>query len=207
MAYNWKAFAHLYNLPDKTISNFVTYAHMISDWNKKFNLTTITKEEEIAQLHFADSLTLNQLIDLRQINYIADIGTGAGIPGVPLKICYPHLSLILIEVNSKKRLFLQEVITVLGLTQVEIVDNDWRTFLRKTNYQIDLFCARASLPPEELVRVFKDASPYKNSALIYWASKHWEPSVEISSYINDRYMYTIANRSYTLIKMTKTRTQ
>jgi 16S rRNA (guanine527-N7)-methyltransferase len=204
MAYNWNSFAILPDVSDTMTQHLSTYARMIIDWNEKFNLTTITKEEDIAELHFKDALALHNFIDLTTIHSIADIGTGAGIPGIPLKICYPHLSLILIEVNNKKRLFLQEVVTTLGLTDVTIVEYDWRTFLRKTNYTVDLFCARASLAPDELVRMFKNSTPYKKSSLVYWASQHWVPSDETIAYIKDRYTYTIADRTYTLIKMTNT---
>lgn len=201
MAYNWNTFGQIHDCSDTIVQGLKTYANMIIEWNKKFNLTAITKEEDIATLHFEDSLALKNIINLNNVDTLADIGTGAGIPAIPLKICYPHMNIILIEVNSKKRTFLEAVIDTLQLPNVEIVAHDWRTFLRNTDYTIDLFCARASLAPEELTRIFKDTSPYKDSTLVYWASKHWIPSPNIQSYISQTYTYSISSRTYNLIKM------
>ncbi|RTL07035.1 16S rRNA (guanine(527)-N(7))-methyltransferase RsmG [Candidatus Dependentiae bacterium] len=207
MAYNWNAFKKTHNLSETAIQKLSAYANMIIDWNEKFNLTAITKEEDIAKLHFEDALALQNMYSLHHINSLGDIGTGAGIPAIPLKICYPHLSLVLIEVKSKKRIFLQAAVDSLELTNVEIVSCDWRTFLRNTHYQVDVFCARASLPPEELIRMFKDTSSYKNSLLVYWASKHWIPDNTIAPYIKQTYPYTIGERTYSLIKMANIKAQ
>lgn len=201
MSYNWNAFKDRYNLSESLIKDLSQYAQMIIDWNQKFNLTAITKEEDIAQLHFQDAMALQNIVSIDKINTLADIGTGAGIPAIPLKICYPHLKLVLIEVNNKKRTFLQAVVDTLKLANVEIVSYDWRTFLRQTNYHIDIFCARASLSPEELIRMFKDTSPYKKSCLVYWASKYWKPENEVAPYVKQSYTYTIGDRTYNLIKM------
>lgn len=201
MAYNWNTFKDIHNLSDTVTHKLSEYAKMIIDWNEKFNLTAITKEEDIAKLHFEDAFALQNIYTLETVNTLADIGTGAGIPAIPLKICYPHIALVLIEVNNKKRTFIQAVVDSLELTNVEIISYDWRTFLRNTQYEIDIFCARASLAPEELVRIFKDASPYKKSTLVYWASKHWVAGNEVAPYVKQTYTYTIGDRTYSLIKM------
>lgn len=154
---------------------FQRYALILQDWSKKINLTTISSESGIIAYHFQDSLQLGQAVDLSSINTIADVGTGAGFPGIALKIANPHIFVMLIEVNNKKVAFLEHVIKELGLTGIEVCPLDWRTFLRKTEYVIDLFCARASLHPDELVRMFKPSSPYKDSLLAYWAAADWKP--------------------------------
>ena len=71
-------------------------------------------------------------VDLNKVKVIVDVGSGAGFPGIPLKILFPHLGIILIEVNKKKQRFLQTVIRILELKDIEVCGLDWRTFLRKT---------------------------------------------------------------------------
>lgn len=165
--------SHKYGLTMEQSNQLKRYGELLIEWNAKFNLTAITDVAEIIQHHFDDSLALAQHIDFSTIHTTADVGTGAGFPGLPLKILYPHLTTILIEVNNKKRSFLAHVAQELHLDNVVIYPFDWRTFLRATNYPIDYFFARASLQPEELVRIFKPASPYKNATLVYWASQQW----------------------------------
>lgn len=167
------------------------YLELLIEWNDKFNLTAITEPAAIIQYHFDDSLALSKHIDFSAINSTADIGTGAGFPGLPLKILFPHLKVTLIEVNNKKRSFLAHVAQELELDNVIIYPFDWRTFLRTTHHNIDYFFARASLQPEELVRIFKPASPYKNATLVYWASKQWTPEKVESTFIEKEIAYTL----------------
>ncbi len=185
---------HLINKYDLTIelsAKFKHYMELLITWNQKFNLTSITDPDAICTSHFDDSLALMHHIDFTKIDYISDIGTGAGFPGIPLKILFPHLKVVLIEVNNKKRTFLDYIIKELALNNVIIYPYDWRTFLRTTNYPIDYFFARASLQPEELVRIFKQNSPYQHATVIYWASKQWIPQPSLHSFITKEIVYTI----------------
>lgn len=195
----WQSFAQKNNLNAQQLLQFQQYySHFIS-YNKLHNLTAITNLNDVLNFHFTDSLALENLLDITSLKSIADIGSGGGFPGIPLKIKYPHLSLTLIEVNNKKQEFLKEVISKLNLDNCLVSSYDWRTFLRQTNYAIDLFCARASLQPEELVRVFKASSPYKNSNLVYWASKTWLASDEVKQYILKEISYSIEDKTRKLV--------
>jgi len=126
---------------------------------------------------------------------IADVGTGAGVPGIPLKIMFPHMHVVLIEVNQKKVQFLEHIIRKLHLQGITISTYDWRTFLRKTQNQVELVTARASLQPEELIRMFKPSSPYKTANCIYWAAYQWEPSKRVAQYVHTTVFYTVVNRT------------
>ena len=188
---NWRAFADRFSLSDEQLSAFELYAHQLQVWNKKINLTAIDNLESIITAHFQDSVEITRFVDFNKIDMISDIGTGAGFPGLPLKIMFPHLKVVLIEVNQKKVQFLRTIVDTLDLVDVEVVDLDWRTFLRQTALPIELFLARASLQPIELMRIFKPQSAYKKAALIYWASQHWQPDDAVKPYINRHEWYEV----------------
>lgn len=195
-AYNtlasWQTLRTDFNLSDSQAEQFALYADMLIEWNKKFNLTAITDLEQIIQRHFYDSLAISTYIDLASGKTIADVGTGAGFPGIPLKIMFPGLKVILIEVNAKKRSFLEHVIQTFNLQNVMLYEQEWRTFLRSTDYAVDYFFARASLQPEELVRVFKPSSAYQKAQLVYWAGSNWVPSAQEKPFIKKEITYQIA---------------
>lgn len=169
----WQKFVTEYQLSDVQSEQFKNYLSMLQQYNELINLTAITDTQEIIAGHFQDSLAISKYIDFNKLSMIADVGTGGGFPGIPLKIVFPQVKVILIEVTKKKIEFLNLVIDRLGLKNIEVHESDWRTFLRKTDYPIDLFVSRASLHPDELVRMFKENCVYKTRQLVYWASKEW----------------------------------
>jgi len=195
----WQQFVAEQKLSEKEKQQFERYLKMLIVWNKRFNLTAITSPDEIIKRHFIDSLSVHPFLKGYQSPTLADIGAGAGFPGIPLKIVTPSMKLILIEVNQKKISFLSEVISSLELENVEIYPHDWRTFIRKTSYPVDLFVARASLQPEELLRIFSPSSPYNKAQLIYFASHQWKPSTTVAAHISQEKNYEIGGRERRLI--------
>lgn len=198
----WQQLAQQYKLTDHQLEQLQCYYTMLVEANELFNLTAITDLPAVLAYHFADSLELMHAVNLEKITAVADVGTGAGFPGMVLKIKYPHLKMILIEVTQKKVQFLQDVAAALNLSDITYYSQDWRTFLRKTDYTVDLICARASLQPEELVRMFQPASPYKNAQLVYWAAEHWEPGPQVAPFVSSYFTYTVKDRvrKYVLLK-------
>jgi len=195
----WQDFLDQEQLSETQAQQFEQFLLMLLEWSEKINLTTITNLKSIIAYHFQDSLSLAHATDLQKVSTIADVGTGGGFPGIPLKIKYPHLRVILIEVKHKRRVFLEEVIHKLKLENIEIYPNDWRTFLRKTEEDVDIICARASLQPAELMRMFKPASPYKNATLVYWAAKDWEPDTKEQPFYTKTFDYNVGRRKRKLI--------
>ena len=195
----WLQFQKKNQLSDSQLVQFKQYAQLLIDWNKKFNITAITDLKAIIESHFQDSLSAEPFIDFTHIKGIADVGTAGGFPGIPLKIVNPDIFTVLIEVNQKKVNFLHEVIKALGLQNIEVSLLDWRTFLRKTSYPIDLFCARASLSIEELVRMFKSDSPYAHAQLVYWASRHYSPEQKHAASVSRQERYTVNGTERRLI--------
>ncbi len=108
------------DVSDMTIDKFSLFEELLLSWNEKFNLTAITKEDEILEKHFIDSLYASKFIDLNKKATLLDIGSGAGFPGIPLAILFPNLTISLVESNSKKVSFLNEVRSSLNLNNVFI---------------------------------------------------------------------------------------
>ena len=98
---------------------FYSYMELLIEWNEKINLTTIIEPEEIILKHFIDSLTIYKYIE--KDNKVVDVGTGAGFPGIPLKIANPELKITLVDSLNKRLNFLQDVIDKLQLKNVEII--------------------------------------------------------------------------------------
>lgn len=195
----WRDFIKEYALTEVQSAQFATYLQMVRTSNELFNLTAITDPGQIISYHFQDSLAISQCIDLKSITMIADVGSGAGFPGIPLKIVFPHLRVQLIEVSHKKVNFLNDVMRALNLENIEVVDLDWRTFLRKTQEPIDLFVSRASLHTDELIRMFKPTCPYNSKRLAYWASKEWLPTKIDEPFLIKDQEYMIRNKKRRII--------
>lgn len=106
-------------LTDQAVASFLYYIDQLKQWNRKINLTSLTGDLEIVAKHFVDSLTVAPYVHGAQ--HVLDIGAGAGFPGLPLKIIYPALELILLEAAQKKCFFLRHIVRGLKLEGVQIV--------------------------------------------------------------------------------------
>lgn len=137
-----------YELSEKQINQFLTYADMLVEWNEKMNLTAITEFEEIVWKHFIDSVAVYQskCVPKELFNgHMIDVGTGAGFPGIPLKIIYPNLRITLLDSLNKRIGFLQEVVKACELNQVELVHGRAEDYGRDPKYRekYDLCVSRA----------------------------------------------------------------
>jgi len=189
-----KLFAQQEKLSAKQAEQFKIYLQELINWNNKFNITALTTAKQIINNLFKDSLKIREFVTIAPSKGIVDVGSGGGFPGVPLKIAFPEVPVVLIEVNHKKKQFLEHIIDLLGLENIEVCPLDWRTFLRKTEYEVDLFVTCAALPPEELIRMFKPGCRYNKAQLIYWASKQWETGKKEQPFITKEIPYTIDHK-------------
>lgn len=119
------------------------YMQMLLEWNEKINLTAITDPKDIILKHFIDSITINKYV--RENSYIADIGTGAGFPGIPLKILRKDISLVLVDSLNKRIKFLDEVIKKLNLNNVETIHSRAEDIGKNKKYRekFDIVTSRA----------------------------------------------------------------
>ena len=116
-----KAEENNFVLNSKQLQQFELFYKMLIEKNKVMNLTSITEEDEVIDKHFIDSLTCARVMDMSQIHSVIDIGTGAGFPGIPLKIAYPEIEFVLLDSLNKRVKFLNEVIEALGLSGIRAV--------------------------------------------------------------------------------------
>lgn len=128
---------------EEQVNQFYKYMNLLLEWNEKINLTAITDPNEVILKHFIDSLTINKYI--KENSTLADVGTGAGFPGIPLKILRPDLKITLVDSLNKRINFLNEVINKLNLVNIETVHSRIEDFGKDKKYResFDFVTARA----------------------------------------------------------------
>ena len=131
------------NLTNDQIDKLARFYQLLVTWNEKINLTTIIKEEEVYLKHFYDSLTLIKVVDLRQHLTVLDVGTGAGFPGIVLKIVFPNLKITLLDSLTKRINYLNEIIKELDLHDIETVCSRCEEYTKINREKYDLVVARA----------------------------------------------------------------
>lgn len=133
------------HLSDNQISQFETYFKILVEWNEKMNLTGITDREQVYSKHFYDSLSVSFFTDMKDISNIADIGSGAGFPSIPLKIAFPHLKVTIVDSLNKRIHFLNHLASELKLSEVTCIHGRAEDIARQKEHrdQYDLVTARA----------------------------------------------------------------
>ena len=138
------------NLTEHMLEQLEKYDEVLRAENKKYNLTAIKNKEDVYLKHFYDSLTLSKIIKLENQS-LCDIGTGAGFPGMVLKIVYPNLKVTLVDATEKKCKFLQLVIEELGLKNIEVVNARAEIYSKTVREKFDIVTSRAVAPLKHLL--------------------------------------------------------
>lgn len=131
---------------EEQLNQLNTYYELLIEYNKVMNLTGITEKEQVYLKHFYDSLTISKILNLKEEESLCDIGTGAGFPGLVIKILYPHLKVTLVDSLNKRIEFLKKVITDLNLKNVEAIHDRAEEFARKNTQKYDVVTSRAVAP-------------------------------------------------------------
>ena len=137
------------SLDEEKKQQFIKFYELLTEWNKVMNLTGITEFEEVLQKHFIDSLAIQKVTDMGETDTVIDVGTGAGFPGIPLKIAFPHLKITLLDSLQKRIRFLDEVVQTLNLRGVTTIHGRAEEYARRKEhrekYQICVSRAVANL--------------------------------------------------------------
>ncbi len=194
----WQSFKDEFKLNEKELDLFKIYLDYLIEENKKTNLTGLESIEEMIDYHLKDSLALLKFINLENKN-IVDVGSGAGFPGVPLFIV-SGCKMRLLEIRVKRLDFLKAIQEKLDLTKLLIDNRDWLTFIRAKKDPVDYYIARASLQPEELVKVL-NVEP--KATVIYWACESWQPTLKLKDLIIKDESYEVGDKKRRLIFFSK----
>lgn len=161
-------------LSDLQLNQFYRYMNLLIEWNKVMNLTGITDPEEIIIKHFIDSLTVLDKIDKR--DSIIDVGTGAGFPGIPIKIAFPETKVVLLDSLNKRIKFLNEVIEQLQLDNIETIHGRAEDYGKdkKHREKYDIAIARAVAPLNILLEYLMPFTKVKGKVLCMKASNSEE---------------------------------
>lgn len=134
-----------YKITEQQFDSFMKYYELLVSWNEKMNLTAITEFSEVLIKHFLDSLSIIKIIDLNKVSSLIDVGTGAGFPGIPIKIMYPELEVTLLDSLQKRISFLDNVILELGLDNITTIHGRAEDLAKpeKIREQFDVCVSRA----------------------------------------------------------------
>ena len=131
------------NVTSLELDKLEKYYDLLVEWNEKINLTAIILKKDVYLKHFYDSLTINKIIDLSEIDTLCDLGTGAGFPGIVLKIFFPQLKLTLVDALNKRIKFLEIVVSELSLDNVTLVHARAEEYGKENRECFDVVTARA----------------------------------------------------------------
>lgn len=131
------------HLTEDQLQKLEKFYELLISWNKKMNLTRITVKEEVYLKHFYDSLTLSKVINLNNSLTLCDVGSGAGFPGIVLKIVFPNLRITLLDSLQKRVNYLNEIIKELELSNIEAIHTRAEDYARNHREEFDIVTARA----------------------------------------------------------------
>ncbi|MEC2308953.1 16S rRNA (guanine(527)-N(7))-methyltransferase RsmG [Bacillus atrophaeus] len=133
------------SLSSRQLEQFELYYEMLVEWNEKINLTSITEKKEVYLKHFYDSITAAFYVDFKQVNTICDVGAGAGFPSLPIKICFPHLQVSIVDSLNKRITFLEKLAEALQLEKTSFYHDRAETFGQRQDLResYDIVTARA----------------------------------------------------------------
>lgn len=193
------------------LSKLDLFYKLLIEWNEKINLTTIIEEENVYLKHFYDSLTLFRDIDLNKEIRICDVGSGAGFPGIVLKIFFPNINITLIDSLNKRIIYLNDIIDKLGLNNIKAIHSRMEDFSKIHEEEFDYITARAVSQLPILCEISVKALKI-NGSLVFMKANCEEELVNIDKKLDklglklsfiDKFVLPIENSNRTIIKIDK----
>lgn len=184
---------------------------LLIDWNEKINLTTIIEEEAVYLKHFYDSLTLYRMIDLNKPIKICDVGSGAGFPGIVLKIFFPNINITLIDSLNKRIVYLNDIIEKLNLNDIKAIHSRMEDFSKLHEEKFDFITARAVSQLPILCEISVKALKIGGS-LVFMKANCEEELIDIEKKIDklglklnliDKFVLPVENSNRSIIKIDK----
>lgn len=196
---------------DEKLNKLDQFYNLLIEWNEKINLTTIIEEESVYLKHFYDSLTLYRDIDLNKSIKICDVGSGAGFPGIVLKIFFPSIDITLIDSLNKRIIYLNDIIDKLKLSNIKAVHFRMEDFSKNHEEEFDYITARAVSQLPILCEISVKALKIGGS-LVFMKANCEEELLGIEKKIDklglklkevDKFVLPIENSNRTIIKIDK----
>lgn len=165
---------------DKAVAQFVRYYELLISYNEKVNLTAITEEREVAVKHFLDSAAVLSVLELPYGAHVIDVGTGAGFPGLPIKLVRSDIKLTLADALGKRVAFLQECASSLGLSDVECVHARAEELAKKEEYR-EMYDAAVSRAVANMAALSEYCLPFVKVGGVFAALKGPAAKQELDS--------------------------
>lgn len=175
---------------EEQLQKLEKFYQLLIEWNQKINLTRITEKEDVYLKHFYDSLTIVKEVDLSKVNTLCDVGTGAGFPGIVLKIFYPNLKITLIDSLLKRVNYLNEIIKELELKDIEAI----HTRAEDYHKTFDVVTARAVANIEKLLKYTMHLVNKNGKLIAMKGNIEEELTEEVKKKINKKYKIEKINK-------------
>lgn len=175
---------------EEQLQKLEKFYQLLIEWNQKINLTRITEKEDVYLKHFYDSLTIVKEVDLSKVNTLCDVGTGAGFPGIVLKIFYPNLKITLIDSLLKRVNYLNEIIRELELKDIEAI----HTRAEDYHETFDVVTARAVANIEKLLKYTMHLVNKNGKLIAMKGNIEEELTEEVKKKINKKYKIEKINK-------------
>ena len=193
------------NVKQEMIEKLELYYSILIDWNKVMNLTRIINKEDAYLKHFYDCLTIVKVIDLNKKLYICDVGSGAGFPGIVLKIFFPQLRIVLIDSLNKRVKFLNEVIKQLELNDIMAIHSRMEDFSKNNRNSFDIVTSRAVAKIPTLIDI-SIKSLKQDGLFVFYKANCENELYDSSEYINKMKCSLEKKESFILPKEESVRT-
>lgn len=177
-------------LTEEQLNKLDSFYHKLIEWNERINLTRITEEQDVYLKHFYDSLTIAKVVDLSTKATLCDVGTGAGFPGIVLKIVYPNLKITLVDSLLKRVNYLNTIITELNLDNIKAIHSRGEDYKEK----FDVVTARAVANIEKLLNFTMHLVNKDGIFVAMKGNVEEEMTDQVVSKINKKYTLVTINK-------------